>query len=92
MGVKFAGTRVKAICRLGLCRGSNDVVIAQGEFNGTIIIPKDKDHQGRDFEFFVVLDGMDKPMIDYSVEEKNKFSHRGLAMKNLIEMLKKEVK
>ena len=91
IGVKFAGTRIKAICRLGLCRSPDDIVIAQGEFNGTITVPKDRDHQGRDFEFFVVLDGMDKVMVDYSVEEKNEFSHRGLAMKNLLEILKKEV-
>lgn len=87
MGVKFAGTRIKSICRIGICFGLNDLMFAEGEFNGTIVIPKDKDHQNRDFEFFVVLDGMDKVMIDYSTEEKNKFSHRGKAMQNLIEQL-----
>ena len=88
MGVKFAGTRIKAICRLGICLGPENTTIVQGECEGTIVTPKDKDHQGRDFEFFVVLDGMDKPMIDYPVEEKNEFSHRGKAMKNLLEILK----
>lgn len=92
MGVKFAGTRIKSICRLGLCRGPEDIVIVEGEFNGKIVVPKDKDHQGRDFEFFVILDGMDKVMIDYPVEEKNKFSHRGKATDNLLEILKKENK
>ncbi len=91
MGVKFKDTRIKAVCRLGLCRGEGDIVIAEGDFNGTIVVPKDKDHQGRDFEFFVVLDGMDKVMIDYPTEEKNEFSHRGKAMKNLLEILNKKI-
>jgi XTP/dITP diphosphohydrolase len=90
MGVRFAGSRIKSICRLGLSRGEDDVVIAQGEFSGKIIAPKNNDHKGREFELFVVLDGMDKVMLEYSTEEKNEFSHRGRAMKNLLEILKKE--
>lgn len=92
MGVKFAGSRIKAICRLGLYRGPEDIIIAQGEFNGTIVTPKDNNHKGREFEIFVQPDGMDKVMLDFSVKKKNEFSHRGLAMKNLLEILKKENK
>jgi len=92
MGVKFAGSRISATCRLGLCRGPGDILIAEGTFDGKIVVPKEKDHKDKWFEFFVQLDGMDKPMIEYSMEEKNEFSHRGLAMKNLLEILKKESK
>lgn len=88
MGHKFAGSKIKAICRLGLCRGPEDILIAEGEFNGKVIAPKKEDHQGKWFELFVVLDGMDKPMIEYSIEEKNKISHRGRAMEKLLEILK----
>lgn len=92
MGKKFAGTRISATCRLGLCRGEGDVVIAEGTFHGKIIAPKNNDHKGRWFELFVQLDGTDKVMLEYSTAEKNEFSHRGKAMKKLLEILKKENK
>jgi len=89
MGVKFAGSKIKAICRLGLSRREGDFVIAKGEFNGKIIAPNNNDHKGRDFELFVQLDGMNKVMLDYTTEEKNEFSHRGKATQNLLKILKK---
>ncbi len=90
MGNKFAGTRISATCRLGLQRGDNNIIIAEGTFHGTIVAPKDNEHKGRDFEIFVKLDGMDKVMIEYKPEEFYQFSHRGKAMKNLLEILKQE--
>src|SRR3989338_653812 len=88
MGNKFAGSRISATCRLGLCRQEGEAIISKGTFHGKIITPKDNKHKGREFELFVQLDGTDKPMIEYSVKEQNEFSHRGRAMKNLLEILK----
>ena len=34
MGQKFAGSRVSATCRLGLCRGEGDIIIAEGHIVG----------------------------------------------------------
>lgn len=90
MGKKFAGSKISAICRLGLCRGEGDIVIAKGVFHGSIVAPKNNDHKERYFELFVKLDGVDKTMLELSDEERNKFSHRGEAVRNLIEILKKE--
>ena len=92
MGVKFSGSKVSATCLLGLCRGEDDIVIAEGTHYGKIITPKDNDHKGRDFELFVQLDGMDKVMLELTDEERKVVTHRGKAMKNLLEMLKKESK
>lgn len=92
MGKKFAGSKISATCRLGLCRGENDIVIAKGDFHGSIIAPTHNNHQGREFELFVVLDGMDKVMLELTPEERKEVSHRGKAMKNLLEMLEKEIK
>lgn len=92
MGHKFAGSKISATCRLGLCRGERDIVIAEGTFHGKIIAPTHNDDKGREFELFVQLDGMDKVMLEYSPAEQYEFSHRGLAMKNLFEILKKENK
>lgn len=92
MGHKFAGSRIKAECRLGLCRGKGDIVVAMGIFEGKIVKPKDEDHENKYFDIFVQLDGTDKVMSEYSIEEKNEFSHRGNAMKNLIKILEGERK
>src|SRR3989344_138251 len=90
MGNKFAGTKISSTCRLGLCRGEDDMIIAEGTFHGTIIAPKDNNHKGRDFALFVKLDDMDKVMLEYKPEEFYEFSHRGRAMKKLLEILEAE--
>jgi len=92
VGNKFAGTRLSSTCRLGLMRGEDDIIVAEGTFHGVIVAPKDNEHRGRDFEIFVKLDEMEKVMIEYKPEEFYEFSHRGRAMKNLLEILKKENK
>jgi inosine triphosphate pyrophosphatase len=92
MGAKFAGTRMSASCFLGLCRGDGDILIVEGKIDGQVVMPKQGEHHGRHFDIFLQPDGKDKPMIEFTPEEKNEFSHRGLAMKKLIEALKKENK
>ena len=46
MGTRFADTRIKVTCRLGVCRTPDDIVIAEGTIHGTVIAPKDNDHKG----------------------------------------------
>lgn len=89
-GVKFTGSRMKVANHIGLCMGKGDTIFVDGVVEGKIISPKNNDHQGKEFDIFFQVDGTDKPLIEYSTEEKNKISHRGLAMKNLIEILKKK--
>jgi inosine triphosphate pyrophosphatase len=90
MGTKFAGSRMKVINHIGLSRGENDIILAEGSVEGKIIAPKDNNHEGREFDLFFQVDGTDKVMMEFPTEEKNKFSHRGKALDNLIEILKKE--
>ncbi len=87
LGHKFAGSRMKAVCRLGLYDGK-DMIIAEGTVEGEIIPPENNNHKGQHFDLFLRADGTDKPMIELSVEEKNSISHRGSAMKRLLEMLR----
>ncbi len=89
VGNKFAGSTIRAVCRLGLMKGPDDFIVAEGVINGKVVPPKNNDHQERHFDLFLQLDGMDCPMLELSYEDKNKVSHRGIAMKNLIEMLRK---
>lgn len=87
MGVKFAGSRIRISCWLGFHDGVQESIIAEGSISGDIVKPKDIDPGVREFDLFVQVDGTDRPMIEFTPEEKNKFSHRGKAMKNLIEKL-----
>lgn len=89
MGVKFAGSRVQVGCRLGLYDGQGEPIISVGEVHGTVVVPKEIDDGQREFDQFVQLDGMDRPMLEYNAHEKNKFSHRGKALEDLISKLGK---
>lgn len=90
MGVKFAGSRVEAVCRLAIMQTPDDILLVEGRVQGTVVYPTTHDDQGRQFDLFVQVDGTDRPMIEYSYEQKNAFSHRGKAMETLLEKLKKK--
>lgn len=92
MGKRFKGGRVSVVSRIGIMKNPDDIIIAEGRVEGKVIDPENKNPGIREFELFVQLDGMDRPMIDFPPEEKNTFSHRGKAMKNLLEILNKENK
>ncbi|HEV7702043.1 MAG TPA: non-canonical purine NTP pyrophosphatase [Candidatus Paceibacterota bacterium] len=92
MGNKLVGSRVKLACFLGLYDGIKEPIIAKGLVTGVVVKPKEIKDKPFNFDIFVQLDGTDKPMIEFSPEEKNKISHRGLAMKNLLMILEKENK
>jgi non-canonical purine NTP pyrophosphatase (RdgB/HAM1 family) len=87
MGVKFVGSRVQITSRLGLYNGVNEAIIAEGTVKGQVVMPKNIDPGVRQFELFVQLDGTDRPMIEYDRQEVNKYSHRGNALKDLINKL-----
>jgi non-canonical purine NTP pyrophosphatase (RdgB/HAM1 family) len=92
MGVKFSGSLVRSSCFLGLCFNENYIHIVEGKITGKVVTPKHKDSQDRYCDLFIQVDGTDRPMIELSTEEKNKFSHRGRAMQKLLEILNKEGK
>ena len=87
MGVKFAGTRIKIECQIAIAFDPSDIVVGVGIAEGDIIKPKSAEDHGRQLDLFTVVDGTDKPMIESSPEEKNVFSHRGLAVKDLLKKL-----
>jgi len=89
MGKKFKGGRISIACRLAIMKNPDDIVIGEGIIHGDVVDPKIIDPGVREFDVFVQVDGTDRPMLEYSPEEKNKFSHRGNAMRDLISKLKK---
>jgi inosine/xanthosine triphosphate pyrophosphatase family protein len=68
-------------------KSKDEIIIGRGSVCGTIIEPKDNNHNGRLFDLFIVPDGKDKPMIEFDEKEKNEFSHRGNALRDLISKL-----
>lgn len=87
MGKKFKGGRISVVCRLGIMKNTNDVIIGEGIIHGLVVDPKPVDPGVREFDLFIQVDGTDKPMIEFTPEEKNKFSHRGNAMRDLLKKL-----
>lgn len=90
MGEKFTGTGVEVFCRLALCLSDEDVIIGVGSFRGKIVTARDGVEHKWNFDICVQADGTDGPMSDYTSEEKNKFSHRGLAIKDLLKQLQQK--
>ena len=88
MGAKFKGEHVEVVCRLGICFSPEELLIAKGSVHGTIVPAEDRYQDVMHFDICVQLDGMDKPMMEFTPEEKNEFSHRGLALKELLKQLK----
>ncbi len=87
MGERFAGSRIEAVCRLGICKGENNITIGEGRVQGVVVKPETKDDNAREFDLFFLPDGVEKVMLEYSPEEKNAFSHRGNAIRDLISKL-----
>jgi len=92
MGPKLLGSRLQAISHVALCLGEDKIIIAEGTAEGVVAPLSIIESNRFNWDIFVQIDGTDRPMIEFSTEEKMKFSHRGMAMKNLIEILKKESK
>jgi non-canonical purine NTP pyrophosphatase (RdgB/HAM1 family) len=89
MGERFVGSTISATCRLGLCTKEGEIIIGEGSVHGKVVAPYTKDDKGTEFDLFLLPHGMGKVMMDHTPEEKNKFSHRGNAMRDLLEKLKK---
>ena len=84
LGERYVGERMRAVCRLGLAFSADDILVAEGSVSGKIVpaVPGEEDIMH--FDICVQADGKPKRMQDYTTEEKNEFSHRGLAIKDLL--------
>ncbi len=88
MGMKFIGSRIMLVCRLGVYDGQKEPVMGLGSIEGVVVKPKPVDPGACEFDLFIQVDGTDRPMLEFTPEEKNKFSHRGNAVRDLISKLK----
>jgi inosine triphosphate pyrophosphatase len=88
MGKKFKGSRMKVISRLGFMKDGGLSIIGEGSAEGLVVDPKIKDPGIREFDVFFQPDGLDRPLIEFNMEDTLKYSHRGNAVDNLLEKLK----
>lgn len=83
---RFAGTKAHAVCRLALMKDNDTLIVGEGSVHGTVVpAPVDL----FEFDCFLVPEGRDKVMAESSPEEKNTYSHRGNALRDLISKLRK---
>ncbi len=87
MGEQFAGSKIHAICRIGICRNDGDIVIGEGSVQGVVVTQENRDDKGTEFDLFFLPDGKEKVMMEFSPAEKNEFSHRGNAIRDLLKKL-----
>jgi non-canonical purine NTP pyrophosphatase (RdgB/HAM1 family) len=87
LGQRFSGERMRAVCRLGIAMGRTETILAEGSISGCIVPALPGEEGIMHFDVCVQADGMPKRMQEYSPEEKNEFSHRGLAIKDLLSKL-----
>lgn len=71
-------------CAIALLRSENDPapIIVTAEWHG-IILDTPRGHNGFGYDSLFYIPTLDRTAAELSSEEKNKFSHRGLALKKL---------
>jgi inosine triphosphate pyrophosphatase len=92
MGKKFVGSRMKVVARLGIAMNADDFLISEGVVQGLVVDPQIIDPGAREFDVFFQPDGLDQPLINFSPTDVLSYSHRGLALENLISLLNKKGK
>lgn len=90
IGKKYAGSRVSVISYIGIIFSPGEYIIGKGILSGTIVEPRaERPHGSLDFDPIIIPDGYNISFAEMSVEEKNAISHRGRALKDLLEKIKK---
>lgn len=79
--------KAKAMCVIAYAKSQEDIEFLIGEVDGEIAL--ESTGFGWGFDRFFIADGAGKRNAELSVEEKNKVSHRGRALKKFKEYLEK---
>ena len=80
--------KAKFVCAITLINPSGEVEFtSRGECKGEIALSQSGTH-GFGYDPVFLVDGTSKTMADMSEDEKNKISHRSLAMQKLFEYIK----
>lgn len=81
-----ANEKVIATCTIGFYDG-NELVIAEGIVNGTIVSPRG--NLGFGFDILFKPDGYSLAYAEMDITQKNKISHRALAIQDLVQKITK---
>jgi XTP/dITP diphosphohydrolase len=72
------------ICMLALVRPDGNEILIKGRVDGTIVWPPRGD-KGHGYDPIFQPDGMDRTFAEMEQDEKNAISHRGRALRKLVE-------
>ncbi len=86
--VDHADRRAHYVCVLVFVRHANDPqpIIAEGEWHGEIV-DQPRGQGGFGYDAFFYLPALNKTAAELDSDEKNRFSHRGLALQDLIKRM-----
>lgn len=84
---EFKDKSSTVVCSIGYCEPGKEPVCIQGKVKGVIVPPRGKSNFGWDPIF--QPDGHDKTFAEMAPEEKNKISHRKLALEKFKEFLER---
>lgn len=73
---------------IAIAKPSGEVEIAEGNCFGEII-PAERGHGGFGYDPIFFIPGLNKTMAELEMEQKNRLSHRALAVRNAMPLLKK---
>jgi len=84
---KLEQRKAKFVCTIVCVFPDGGSITATGECNG-VIAPKLFGTGGFGYDPVFIPDGYSKTMAELSIDEKNKISHRGVALRNFSDLLK----
>lgn len=90
--VKELGREAEAICTLAICYKKDDILnihTVNGRISGSIINRKETNTEYFSFDKVFLPKGYNKTFSEMKLEEKNKISHRRVAVNKLIDLLYK---
>jgi inosine triphosphate pyrophosphatase len=82
----YPDKRARAVCLAAYIEPGTDPVVFEGSINGSIVSPRG--HQDFGFDYVFMPDGYDKTFAEMEKDEKNRISHRSLAIRKLYDFLK----
>ncbi|MBQ6820750.1 MAG: XTP/dITP diphosphatase [Clostridium sp.] len=81
-GVKYEDRKARFVCQLALIDDKNEYIQVNGTVEG-YILEEIKGNDGFGYDPLFFYEPLGKTFAELTIEEKNKISHRGTALKNL---------
>ena len=85
-GVDYKNRKARFVCQLAIINYKNEYKIIRGTVEG-YILENEKGNEGFGYDPLFFYEPLNKSFAELTLEEKNKISHRGLALKKFREII-----